>query len=48
MQLEMKERDEKHNKVAKDNGFILLRFWEENILNNQEKIINDLKKFYWR
>ena len=45
MQKEMKERDKKHNEVAKANNFILLRFWESDIKNNVEKIKNKLKNF---
>jgi len=38
MQLEMKERDIKHNEVAKENNFVLLRFWEDDILNNENEV----------
>jgi len=43
-QLKQKERDEKHNKVAKENDFVVLRFWESDILNNTEDIKNFLKR----
>jgi len=38
MQLKQKERDKKHNKLAKKLGYIVLRFWENDILNNAEKV----------
>jgi len=43
MQLKVKERDIKHNEVAKSNNFILLRFWEDDILNNTEEVKMKLK-----
>lgn len=43
MQLKQKERDKKHDEVALNSGFILLRFWEDDILNNAEKVIEILK-----
>lgn len=43
MQLRMKERDKKHDEVALNNGYILLRFWQSDILNNKEKVIEELK-----
>lgn len=36
------ERDKEKNKWAKENGFKLLRFWENDINNNPEKIIKEL------
>jgi len=42
-QLKQRERDKKHNEVAINNGFILLRFWEDAILNNKKEIKNKLK-----
>ena len=36
--------DQKKNQWAKDNGFKLLRFWETNINNNPQQIIETLKK----
>ena len=38
VQKESKQRDKKHNKIAKTNNYILLRFWENDILRNEEKI----------
>jgi len=43
-QLKIKERDKKHNEIAKTNNFILLRFWENDILNNTEEVKNKLAK----
>jgi len=43
-----KQRDLIKNKVAEDNGFILLRFWEDDILNNGKKVLRELKKVYGR
>ncbi|MCK4358480.1 MAG: DUF559 domain-containing protein [Candidatus Cloacimonetes bacterium] len=45
MQLEMKERDLKHNKIAKVNNFVLLRFWQDDILNNEKIVVNKLEEF---
>ena len=39
------ERDKIKNQWAKNNGYTLLRFWENDINNNPEKIITELKKF---
>jgi len=36
--------DKKKNQWAKDNGFKLLRFWENDIKNNPQQIIETLKK----
>ena len=36
--------DQKKNQWAKDNGFKLLRFWEYDIKNNPQQIIEILKK----
>jgi G:T-mismatch repair DNA endonuclease (very short patch repair protein) len=38
------KRDEQKNQWAKDNGFKLLRFWENDIKNNPQQIIEILKK----
>jgi very-short-patch-repair endonuclease len=38
------KRDQIKNQWAKDNGFKLLRFWETNINNNPQQIIETLKK----
>lgn len=37
------KRDKQKNKWAKDNGFKLLRFWEYDIKNNPQQIIETLK-----
>lgn len=42
MQLKMKERDKKHDEVALNNGYILLRFWEDDILRNEDIVKNKL------
>jgi very-short-patch-repair endonuclease len=42
-QLNQKQKDKKHNKIAKEKGYIVLRFWESDILNNKEKVIKKLK-----
>ncbi|MCK4359126.1 MAG: DUF559 domain-containing protein [Candidatus Cloacimonetes bacterium] len=44
MQKEMKQRDIKHNKIAFDNGFILLRFWENDILKKDDIVRNKIYK----
>jgi len=44
MQLEQKEKDNRCNEIAINNNFILLRFWEDDILNNIENIKNILGK----
>ena len=36
--------DEDKNKLAEENGFKLLRFWETDINNNPQQIIETLKK----
>jgi len=38
------KRDQQKNQWAKDNGFKLLRFWENDIKNNPQQIIETLKK----
>jgi very-short-patch-repair endonuclease len=38
------KRDKQKNQWAKDNGFKLLRFWENDIKNNPQQIIEILKK----
>jgi very-short-patch-repair endonuclease len=38
------KRDQQKNQWAKDNGFKLLRFWENDIKNNPKQIIETLKK----
>ena len=43
MQLEMKQKDIKNKRLAKENGFIVLRFWENNILKNTEEVKSKLK-----
>lgn len=47
MQLKMKERDIKHNEVAEENDFILLRFWEDDILNNTDIVKNEIRKIVY-
>jgi very-short-patch-repair endonuclease len=47
-QIRQKDKDLKNNQLAKDRGFILLRFWEDDVLNNTEEVKNELKKFNWR
>jgi len=37
-QKENKQRDIKHSITAKDNGFVLLRFWQSDILTNTEEV----------
>jgi very-short-patch-repair endonuclease len=37
-QKDKQQRDNKHNEIAKINGFILLRFWESDILKNEEEV----------
>ena len=44
-QIGNKQRDEKVNKVAKENNYILLRFWQNDILNNEEKVIERLRYY---
>ena len=48
IQKESKQRDKRVNKLAKENNYILLRFWESNILNNTEEVkielLNWIKK----
>lgn len=39
-QQKQKERDIKHSTIVKTNNFILLRFWESDILKNTEKVKN--------
>jgi len=39
-QQKVKQKDIIKDKVAKTNNFILLRFWESNILNNKENVKN--------
>jgi very-short-patch-repair endonuclease len=36
--------DQQKNQWAKDNGFKLLRFWETDIKNNPQQIIETLKQ----
>ena len=43
-QIMNKQKDLKNNRLAKDNNYILLRFWENDILNNPEKVIKKLAK----
>jgi len=44
IQLKQKERDIKNEQLAKENGFIVLRFWESDILNNKNIIVKELMK----
>lgn len=44
IQLEQKIKDNRNNEIAKENNFILLRFWENDILNNVENVKNVLRK----
>lgn len=44
MQKRNKRVDEVKNKWAIDNGFLLLRFWEYDIYNNPQMIIDELKR----
>lgn len=37
-----RQRDYKINRLAKDRGFILLRFWEKDIMKNELKVVNKL------
>lgn len=41
-QLRNKKYDKIKNKVAADNGYTLLRFWENDIKNNRKEVINRL------
>lgn len=43
MQLEQRIKDDRNNKLAKENNFILLRFWENDILRNEEIVKNKLE-----
>ena len=45
IQIENKQRDIKHNKIAKTNNFILLRFWQDDILHNEKIVIEELRRF---
>jgi len=44
IQKETKQRDIKNEQLAKDKGFILLRFWEDDILNNAKEVKNILQE----
>jgi len=44
IQLKQKERDIKNDRVAKEKGFVILRFWENDILNNKEFVITKLSE----
>ena len=44
IQQKIKQRDIKHNKIAKNNNFVLLRFWENDILNNEERVKTKLEE----
>ena len=39
-------RDIKKNKYCKENGLKIIRFWESNILNEEDKIIFELKELF--
>jgi len=43
IQIQWKQRDEKINKLAKTNNYILLRFWASDILHNEENVVESLK-----
>lgn len=43
-QIENNLRDQEKNQWAKDNGYKLLRFWETDINNNPDQVIEVLKK----
>jgi len=45
VQIKNKQREEKHKQIAKESNFILLRFWENDILNNTERIVQYLKPY---
>jgi len=47
-QIEVKQKDIIKEKLAKESNFILLRFWESDILKNEEKIIKDLENIWNR
>jgi len=38
------ERDRVKNEWAALNGFVLIRFWENDIKNNPKNVLNELKK----
>ncbi|MCK4358474.1 MAG: DUF559 domain-containing protein [Candidatus Cloacimonetes bacterium] len=44
MQLYQRQRDIRNKKLAKENNFILLRFWQNDILNNAEEVRNKILK----
>lgn len=44
MQLKQKQKDLKNTQLAKENNYTLLRFWENEVLKKEEKIIKELKK----
>jgi very-short-patch-repair endonuclease len=47
MQLKMRERDKRHDDAAKFNNYILLRFWEDDILNNIDIVKNEIRKIVY-
>ena len=44
IQLDQKQKDIKSNELAKENNFILYRFWEDDVLNNTEEVKNIISK----
>lgn len=44
IQLKQKQKDIKHNEMAKINSYVLLRFWGSDVLKNKEKIIQQLNE----
>ena len=42
-QQKQRQRDIRNEALAKENGFVVLRFWESDILNNTEKVIKHIK-----
>lgn len=44
-QQNQKQKDIKNEQLAKEKGYIVLRFWEDDILNNAEEVKNKLLEF---
>lgn len=45
IQKQWKRQDIKINKLAKEKDFILIRFWEKDILNNEKNVRKELRKY---
>ena len=46
IQLGQKERDVKNEQLAKEKGFVVLRFWEDDILRNIDEVKNKLMEAF--